>query len=100
MDYNYVIGIIEKEMRKNIKLFLVDGDNFDNKFILDFDINTDSMLPNEKKFLSFDLYVKQNENNKKTLKDLKEMLNRRISTISNGLVYLFNENDFSVQKKR
>lgn len=100
MDYKYVIGMIEKEMRKNIKLFLIDGDNFDNKFILDFDINTDSMLPNEKKFLSFDLYVKQNEDNKKTLKELKEMLNRKISTISNGLVYLFNENDFSVQNKK
>jgi hypothetical protein len=100
MDYEYVIGMIEKEMRKNIKLFLIDGDNFDNRFILDFDINTDKMSPNEKKFLSFDLYIRQNESNKKTLKELKEILNRRISTISNGLVYLFNENNFSVQKKR
>ena len=100
MDYENVINNIEKEMRKNIKLFLVDGDNFSNKFILDFDINTDKMSPNEKKFLSFDLYVRQNEENKKALKNLKEILNRKISTIANSLVYLFNENDFSVQKKK
>jgi hypothetical protein len=42
MDYDDVIYHIEKEMRKNIKLFLMDGINFDKKFILDFDINTDN----------------------------------------------------------
>ena len=42
MNYDDVIYHIEKEMRKNIKLFLMDGINFDKKFILDFDINTDN----------------------------------------------------------
>ena len=100
MDYTLAINIIKKEMKNKIKTFLIDGENFCNKFILDFDINTDKMLPNEKKFLSFDLYLKQNENNKKSLKNLKEILNRKMRVIVNNLIYLFNENDFSIQKKK
>lgn len=100
MDYSNVINDIEKNMRKNIKSFLIDGVNFDNKFILDFDINIDNLSPKVKKFLSFDFYLRQNEKNKKELADLKELFNRKISTIANNLVYSFNENDFTVDKKK
>ena len=82
MNYDDVIYHIEKEMRKNIKLFLMDGINFD------------------KKFLSFDFYLRQNEANKKSLKGLKNILNGRISTVVNNLVYLFKENDFTIEKRK
>ena len=100
MDYESVVYKIEKKVRNTIKAFLMDGVNFDNKFILDFDINTDKMNKNDKKFLSFDLYLKQNENNKKTLKELKELLMHRISTVANNIVYFFKENDFEINKKK
>ena len=100
MDYSSVINDIEKNMRKNIKSFLIDGINFDNKFILDFDINIDNLSPKAKKFLSFDFYLRQNEKNKKELADLKELFDRKISTIANNLVYSFKENDFTVDKKK
>ena len=100
MNYDDVIYHIEKEMRKNIKLFLMDGINFDKKFILDFDINTDNFVIGDKKFLSFDFYLRQNETNKKSLKDLKNILNGRISTVVNNLVYLFKENDFTIEKRK
>lgn len=100
MDYSNVINDIEKDMRKNIKSFLIDGVNFDNKFILDFDINIDNLTPKTKKFLSFDFYLRQNEKNKKELVDLKELFDRKISTIANNLVYSFKENDFTVDKKK
>ena len=95
-----VICDIEKSMRKNIKLFLIDGINFDDKFILDFDVNTDNMANGVRKYLSFDFYLRQNENNKKTLKELKPMLSSRLSTVVNNVVYQFNENNFSVDKKK
>ena len=100
MNYGPRINNIEKEMKKHIKTFLMDGVNFDNKFILDFDVNIDGISPKKKKFLSFDFYIKQNEKNKKQLKDLKEFLERRVSTISNNLVYLFRDNDFEIEKKK
>lgn len=100
MNYGDVISNIEKEMRRNIKTFFIDEINFDNKYILDFDINVDNINPNEKKFLSFDFYLRQNEKNKKQLGDLKDMLNRKVSTIANNLVYMFKENDFSIEKRK
>jgi hypothetical protein len=100
MDYGNVIDNIEKTMRKNIKSFLIDGINFDNRFILDFDINIDGLVPREKKFLSFDFYLRQNENNKKKLSDLNDLFKRKVSTIANNLVYSFKENDFTINKKK
>jgi hypothetical protein len=100
MNYGDIISNIEKEMRRNIKTSFIDEINFDNKYILDFDINVDNINPNEKKFLSFDFYLRQNEKNKKQLGDLKDMLNRKVSTIANNLVYMFKENDFSIEKRK
>ena len=100
MNYSNVIDGIEKEMKKNIKTFFIDNINFDNRFILDFDINVDNLNPQDKKFLSFDFYLRQNEKNKKQLTDLKELFNRKVSTIANNLVYMFKENDFSIEKRK
>lgn len=100
MDYEYVISRIEKEMKKSIKLFLIDEINFTNRFILDFDINTDKFNIGDKKFLSFDFYLRQNDSDVKKLKDLKEMLSNKVSTVVNNLVYLFKENGFIVEKRK
>ena len=100
MDYTSVFNKAEKNMRKNIKTFLIDGVNFEDKYILDFDINIDNISPNEKKFLSFDFYLKQNEKNKKELSAFKDAFNRKISTIANNLVYVLKENDFTVNKTK
>ena len=100
MDYEYVISRIEKEMKKSIKLFLIDEINFTNRFILDFDINTDKFNIGDKKFLSFDFYLRQNDSDVKKLKDLKEMLSNKVSTVVNNLVYLFKENGFTVEKRK
>lgn len=100
MDYNNVIDGIEERMKKNIKSFLIDGINFDNRLILDFDISTEGLSPNDKKFLSFDFYLRQNEKNKKHLKDLNDLLERKISTIANNLVYSFKENGFIINKTK
>lgn len=100
MNYSDVIDDIEKEMKKNIKTFFIDDVNFINKFILDFDINTDNLIPKEKKFLSFDFYLRQNEKNKKQLSDLKDLFSRKVSTIANNLVYMFKENNFSIEKRK
>ena len=87
-------------MRKNIRNVLVDGVNFENRFILDFDISTDGLYPNRKKFLSFDFYLRQNEKNKKKLADLKQLLGGKVSLISNKMVFAFKENSFTVEKKK
>ena len=99
-DYDNVIANVETEMRKNIRNRIVDGVNFANNFILDFDISTDGLYPNRKKFLSFDFYLRQNERNKKKLVDLKEFLDSKVRYISNEMVYMFKENGFTVEKQK
>ena len=86
--------------KDSCELLVAHNLDFDKKFILDFDVNTDGISPNKKTFLSFDFYLKQNEKNKKQLKDLKGFLERRVSTISNNLVFLFKDNDFEIEKKK
>jgi hypothetical protein len=100
MDYGKTISEIERNMRKNIKNLLMDGINFEKKFILDFDINVDGLAPYRKRFLSFDFYLRQNEKNKKDLSLLKPLLSGKVSTISNNLVYSFRENNFQIEKRK
>jgi hypothetical protein len=100
MDYGKAISEIERNMRKNIKSLLMDGINFEKKFILDFDINVDGLAPSRKRFLSFDFYLRQNKKNKKDLSLLKPLLSGKVSTISNNLVYSFRENNFQIEKRK
>ena len=99
-DYDNVISKVESEMRSNIKRIFIDGVNFENRFILDFDISTDGLYPNRKKFLSFDFYLRQKEKNKKSLTDLKKLLDSKVGAISSSMVYTFNQNDFTVEKRK
>ena len=99
-DYDDVISKVESEMRSNIKRIFIDGVNFENRFILDFDISTDGLYPNRKKFLSFDFYLRQKEKNKKSLTDLKKLLDSKVSAILSSMVYTFNQNDFTVEKRK
>jgi hypothetical protein len=99
-DYDEAISDVESRMRKNIKKTIIDGINFEDKFILDFDINTDGFFPNRKKFLSFDFYLRQNEKNKKSLSDIKQFISEKVRYISNEMVYDFKEYHFTVEKKK
>ena len=100
MDYDSVISEIESDMRKNIRKVFIDGENFENRFILDFDVSTDGLFPNRKKFLSFDFYLRQKERNKKKLSDIKEFINDKVRYVSNEMVFSFNDNSFTVQKSK
>jgi len=100
MDYASVINDIESKLRKDIKSIFIDDINFENRFILDFDISVDGLYPNRKKFLSFDFYLRQNEKNKKKLSDLKDIFINKVGIISNNIVFSFKENAFIVKKQK
>ena len=100
MDYEDSLYEIEKKMKSSIKDIMIDGVNFDKKFILDFDINVDDFKPNLKRFLTFDFYLRQNKDNKRQLSLLRPLLKWKVGAISNNLVRLFNENNFLVEKRK
>ena len=99
-DYKSVISLAEENMRKDIKKYLVDGVQFDGRFIFDFDVNIDKLAPNVKKFLTFDVYTRQKNGEKKNLKSLKGIMENRVRAIANNLTETLNDNDFSVTQKK
>ena len=100
MEYGNVIENIKARFVDNIKSRFLNNENFDNKFIVDFDVNTDKMNHGEKKFMSFDFYLRQNEQSQKSLKELKPLFSRKMNVISRDLVEILNENDFQVTRKK
>ncbi len=100
MMYENVICDISNKFKKNIKAYMLDGENFDNKLIVNFDINTSKMSLGEKKFLSFDFYLKQNESKKRELKAFKKLLANRVKIIVDDLAESLNENNFSIDLKK
>ena len=100
MDCQSKIKRVERQVKNSIKSLVSDNDNFEKKFILDFDVNMDGMSPGKKKFLSFDFFLRQNEKNKKKLKELDGFLKSRMKNMMDDLVFALNENDFNVEKNK
>ena len=99
-DYESLLNRIKFNFRKHIKKNVIESNIFENKFVLDFDLNSSNMQKDKKKFMSFDLFLKQNTNNIITLNELNMPLSNYISCIANDLVYNFHTNDFDVAKKK
>lgn len=99
-EYESILNGIQSNFRKKIKKDVMESNIFENKFVLDFDLNSTNMKKGKKKFLSFDLFLKQNANNVMALKELNPIISNNIKSIANDLVYNFHTNDFDVTKKK
>ena len=99
-DYESILNGIQNNFRKKIKNIVMESNIFENKFVLDFDLNSTNMEKDKKKFLSFDLFLKQDKNNVIKLKELNTIISNNIGNLANDLVYDFSINDFDVTKKK
>lgn len=99
-EYESILNSIQLDFRKKIKNIVTESNVFENKFVLDFDLNSINMKKDKKKFLSFDLFLKQNKSNVMKLKELNTILSNNIGNLANDLVYDFSINDFDVTKKK
>ena len=97
-DYAAHIDSIKAQFRKGVSKLLISNEVYSSKFILDFDINTENMKINEKKFLSFNIFLRQKSNSLYTLKDIK--IYKHFPTMVNMLYNLLNENEFRVAKRK
>jgi len=97
-DYTAHIDNIKAQFRKGVSKLLISNEVYSSKFILDFDVNTENMKIDEKKFLSFNVFLRQKSNSLYTLKDAK--LYERFPTMVNMLYNLLNENEFRVTKRK
>ena len=99
-NYDKVISDVEANMRNDIKSIMANGTSFSNRFILDFDISIDDFQIGKKKFMSFDFYLRQNEDNQKTLKGIKSIILRKVGLITKNMVETFRESGFVVEKEK
>lgn len=97
MDYEHKIEKIRDKFKKRVKTSFMNNETFGSKSIINFEVNSDKINLGENKFLSFDFYLKQNENKKKNLKELKDFFTRKVKALANDLVETFKENDFEVR---
>lgn len=73
---------------------------YEPKCILDFQVANSGVQVGKKSFLTFQLLLRQNRNDIKQFKTLKNESMGFIDTISNTLLYLLNNNGFSVTKNK
>jgi hypothetical protein len=97
-NYTAHIDNIKAQFRKCVSKLLISNEVYSSKFILDFDVNTENMKIDEKKFLSFNIFLRQESNSLYALKDSK--LYEHFPTMVNMLYNLLNENEFRVTKRK
>lgn len=97
-DYETILNNIKKEFIRYINKFIKFDKIFDNKFILDFDINIDSLNLNTKKYLSFNIFFKQKDEVIYSLKN--EKLFSNFYQLSDKLEELLKSNDFEIYKRK
>lgn len=98
-DYETPIDNVIDKFKKNIKKSIVDDEFFENKMIFDFDIKTASLRENKKSFMSFEIFLRQQETFL-SLKELGEMLANKYKCIIDEFVYDLNENTFVLSKTK
>lgn len=97
-EYETILNNIKKEFIHYINKFVKIDNIFDNKFILDFDINIDSLNLNTKKYLSFNIFLKQKNEVLYPLKSDKLFSN--FYKLSDKLEELLQSNDFKIYKRK
>lgn len=87
-----VIPSIERNVRNFVKFEINKNQSLDKSFIFDFDLKPDSIIPGRRKFISFELYVRQRETKKLTeiCDNIREMASKITGKIEEELV----RNDF------
>lgn len=96
IDFKNELSHVENEMRELLKEMLSYSSDFERKFILGFDINTEHTFVGCQKFLIFDFYLKQKDNDVKGIRDIKPYVEPKANRFVNELVTSLNNHGFTV----
>lgn len=86
------IPSIERNVRNFVKYQVNTNDMLDKSFIFDFDLKPDSIVPGRKKFISFELFVRQKRTD--SLLSIKENIRDIASKISWKIENELTSNEF------
>jgi hypothetical protein len=92
------------QFRKNMNKYIVDTINefgcFDNRYILDFQVANSGIKVGKKSFLSFQLFLRQKQDNIKSLKEMKGTLQNFVDNVLFSLKENIIENGFNIYKTK
>lgn len=96
-DIKAVIPSIERNVRNFVKYEINNNSLLDKSFIFDFDLKQDSTIPGRRKFVSFELYVRQRDMS--SLGEISENISSMASKISGKIEQELLENEFRKVEK-
>ena len=99
-DYAKDLSEIKHALKRSISDNLCETDNFDNKYILEFQVASSGVAVNKKSFLSFQFLLRQRRDNVMKLSDVKNASTEMISNIADALRDSILEHNFELTKKK
>lgn len=99
-DYGREISEIKHILKQSISSHLQSTDNFDNKYIVDFQIASNGIQLNKKSFLSFQFLMRQNKDKVLKLAEVKNTSSEMVLDIVNDLKDSIVEHGFLLSKSK
>lgn len=99
-DYNEQIELIHNSFRRKLNNVLDNSVVFERKHILDFDLNSEKLIKNKKKFFSVTFFIKQKKEKLINLNNIKNIISSDFGYLFKELETDLIENEFEVSKTK
>lgn len=99
-DFNEPINLVYSKFKKELSRILRNSTVFESRHILDFDLNSENLVRDKKKFFSITFFIKQKSENLINLNNIKNIVSSDFSYLFNELENDLIENEFEVSKTK
>lgn len=99
-DFNEPINLVYSKFKKELSRILRNSTVFESKHILDFDLNSENLVRDKKKFFSITFFIKQKSEKLINLNNIKNIVSSDFSYLFNELENDLIENEFEVSKTK
>ena len=99
-DFNEPINLVYSKFKKELSRILRNSTVFESRHILDFDLNSENLVRNKKKFFSITFFIKQKSEKLINLNNIKNIVSSDFSYLFNELENDLIENEFEVSKTK
>ena len=99
-DFNEPINLVYSKFKKELSRILRNSTVFESRHILDFDLNSENLVRDKKKFFSITFFVKQKSEKLINLNNIKNIVSSDFSYLFSDLENDLIENEFEVSKTK
>jgi hypothetical protein len=99
-NFDEPIDFVYSKFKKELTKILRNSTVFENKHILDFDLNSENLVCNKKKFFSITFFVRQKSEKTINLNNIKNIISSDFSYLFRELENDLIENEFEVSKTK